>query len=125
MRDGVRLAHGPEVAAQQRSASWAAAAGTSSRPLLIRSGAPGAIQGQGTARDLRTGQEQEKFDRQAMQEQFEKIYADRLVALGHLIERSAYMEATLRDVFCTLVGSKYGAVVAAGPGGLQPRPGCE
>jgi hypothetical protein len=38
----------------------------------------------------------------------------RLMALGQVIEWSAHMEYTVRNAFCSLVGSKYAAVVAGG-----------
>ena len=40
----------------------------------------------------------------------------RAAALGMVIEWSAMMEYNLRDAFCSLVGSKYAAVVAGGQG---------
>lgn len=40
----------------------------------------------------------------------------RLIALGKVVEWSASMEYVLRDTFCSLVGSKYAAVVAGGQG---------
>jgi hypothetical protein len=38
---------------------------------------------------------------------------DRQHALGGVVRKSAYMEHLLRAVFTALLGSKYGAVVAA------------
>jgi hypothetical protein len=42
------------------------------------------------------------------------VITPRLVALGSVIEWSASMENILRDAFCSLVGSKFAATVAAG-----------
>lgn len=41
-------------------------------------------------------------------------HAERLTALGQVIESSVAMESRLRAAFCALVGSKYAAVVAGG-----------
>jgi len=37
-----------------------------------------------------------------------------MISLGEVVQWSATMEATLRDAFCSLVGSKFAAIVAAG-----------
>jgi hypothetical protein len=42
------------------------------------------------------------------------IITIRLIALGQVIEWSATMEHILRDAFCSLVGSKFAAIVAGG-----------
>jgi hypothetical protein len=42
------------------------------------------------------------------------IETERLIALGLVIEWSAGMESSLRSTFCSLVGSKYAAVLAGG-----------
>jgi len=42
------------------------------------------------------------------------VIAARLSALGQVIEWSASMEHILRDAFCSLVGSKYAAILAGG-----------
>lgn len=42
------------------------------------------------------------------------ILTTRLAALGQVIESSAFMEYTLRNAFCSLVDSKYAAIVAGG-----------
>lgn len=42
------------------------------------------------------------------------VLAERLQALGLIVERSATVESTLRSAFCSLVGSKYAAIVAGG-----------
>jgi hypothetical protein len=42
------------------------------------------------------------------------ILVERLMALGSVIEWSATLESSLRSAFCSLVGSKYAAVVAGG-----------
>ena len=42
------------------------------------------------------------------------VIAARLVALGKVIEWSASMENILRSAFCSLVGSKYAAILAGG-----------
>jgi hypothetical protein len=42
------------------------------------------------------------------------VLSDRLQALGLIVEFSATLEFTLRSAFCSLVGSKYAAVVAGG-----------
>lgn len=47
-------------------------------------------------------------------EQVRDVLAERLQALGMVIEWSATVEEILRSAFCSLVGSKYAAVVAAG-----------
>jgi hypothetical protein len=44
------------------------------------------------------------------------VQSERRAALGLVIEWSAIMEEILRTSFCSLVGSKYAAVVAAGQG---------
>jgi len=42
------------------------------------------------------------------------VVTDRLIALGKVIEWSASMEQILRDAFCSLVGSKFAAIVVGG-----------
>lgn len=42
------------------------------------------------------------------------IMAQRAMALGMVVEWSAMMEHTLRNAFCSLVGSKFAAIVAGG-----------
>jgi len=42
------------------------------------------------------------------------VMTERLVALGLVSEASATLESTLRSAFCSLVGSKYAAIVAGG-----------
>lgn len=42
------------------------------------------------------------------------IITARLISLGSVIESSAFMEYTLRNAFCSLIGSKYAAIVAGG-----------
>jgi hypothetical protein len=42
------------------------------------------------------------------------LMTERAVALGLVVEWSAMMEHTLRDAFCSLVGSKFAATVAGG-----------
>lgn len=44
----------------------------------------------------------------------QRIIEERLIALGTVIEWSATMERTLRDAFCSLVSSKFAAIVAGG-----------
>src|SRR5580698_4712747 len=44
------------------------------------------------------------------------VQSERRAALGLVIEWSAIMEEILRTSFCSLVGSKYAAVLAAGQG---------
>ncbi len=46
----------------------------------------------------------------------EDIIKERLAALGTLVEFGASMEWLLRRAFCSLVGSKFAAVVAGGQG---------
>ena len=42
------------------------------------------------------------------------VITARLISLGSVMESSAFMEYTLRNAFCSLVGSKYAAIVAGG-----------
>jgi hypothetical protein len=42
------------------------------------------------------------------------VITARLLALGRVIEFSASMESILRSAFCSLVGSKYAAILAGG-----------
>ena len=44
------------------------------------------------------------------------VMAERLMALGRVTEASATLESTLRSAFCSLMGSKYAAIVAGGQG---------
>jgi hypothetical protein len=42
------------------------------------------------------------------------VITARLISLGAVMESSAFMEYTLRNAFCSLVGSRYAAIVAGG-----------
>jgi hypothetical protein len=42
------------------------------------------------------------------------VITGRLISLGSVMESSAFMEYTLRNAFCSLIGSKYAAIVASG-----------
>jgi len=42
------------------------------------------------------------------------VITARLSSLGAVMESSAFMEYTLRNAFCSLLGSKYAAIVAGG-----------
>jgi hypothetical protein len=44
------------------------------------------------------------------------VLSEKLIALGLVTEWSATLESTLRSAFCSLVGSKYAAIVAGGQG---------
>ena len=49
------------------------------------------------------------------------VQSERRAALGLVIEWAAIMEEILRFSFCSLVGSKYAAVVAGGQGARAAR----
>jgi hypothetical protein len=53
------------------------------------------------------------------------ILKDRQIALGQVIEHSASMEYTLRNAFCSLVDSKYAAIVAGGQAVNWPVDQCK
>jgi hypothetical protein len=42
------------------------------------------------------------------------VITARLIAFGQVVEWSASMEDILRSAFCSLVGSKYAAILAGG-----------
>jgi hypothetical protein len=49
-----------------------------------------------------------------MNSEYSDVINARLLAFGHVVEWSASMEQILRSAFCSLVGSKYAAILAGG-----------